>query len=63
MQDCFGTELKVGDMVTYPEFFRNSRGTITSSKMCKGRITKIFNKMIEIGGKRRSVKYVVKVGE
>lgn len=63
MQDCLGNELKVGDKVTYPVFIKSNTGYITGSIMCKGIITKLCKVMVEVNGKRRSVKHIIKVGE
>lgn len=64
MQDCFGTELKVGDKVIFPVLLKTHTGYVTGTKMCKGTITKLFKVMVEINGNiRKKTNNVVKVGE
>ena len=63
MQDCFGTELKVGDTVCYIEYQTNKTGYLTGVKLRKGVVTKLFNTMVQIDNSfRRKADNTVKVG-
>ena len=63
MQDCFGTELKVGDTVCYINYNTNKAGWVTGVSLRKGVVTQLFNSMVQIDNSfRRKSANIVKVG-
>lgn len=62
MEDYFGNELQVGDTVVYLDYYKSPRGWVTGVNLKKGTITKLYKKMVEIDGQRRSAKKIIKIG-